>query len=148
MALISKILIAVDRSPLSEKVIEYGYFIARQIHAAIGIIVVDTSTENPSDTLVGYVNSLSEEIQSDEAEFLRAMKDKYADDIPTELFLIAGPITDSILDTAETWGAQIIVAGKPSHKALSRLFTGSTSDDLIHATDVPLLLVPLAKTDQ
>ncbi|UMQ43155.1 universal stress protein [Chryseobacterium sp. Y16C] len=148
MELISKILIAVDGSASSEKIVEYGYNMARQIHARVGILMVEDSDINLADTLVEYVNSLNKDQQPVESDFLYKMKSMFAKGTPTELFLVKGPVRDVIFDTATAWGAQIIVAGIHHQTGISRFFVSSTADDLLHSTNIPIILVPLSKTEQ
>lgn len=50
-----------------------------------------------------------------------------------------------ILAVAEEFNAELIVMGDRAAPALSRMFLGSTAQNVIHQSSVPVLIVPLAK---
>lgn len=80
MESIKKIMIILDHSTFSEKVIHYGYHIARQLNASVDLLLMDDSLEEPIDTLVPYDALYAEDIEGLE-RFLHEMKDKYSEGI-------------------------------------------------------------------
>jgi nucleotide-binding universal stress UspA family protein len=54
----------------------------------------------------------------------------------------SGPAWRSLLDTARSIGADVLVCGTRGRGAFARALLGSTSSSLLHHTDIPLLVVP------
>jgi len=50
-------------------------------------------------------------------------------------------ISDTILDDARKWRADLIVMGTHGHRGFNRLLLGSDAERVLHDTPVPILLV-------
>ncbi|WP_407478616.1 universal stress protein [Elizabethkingia meningoseptica] len=142
---IEKILIVADDSPISVKAVHYGYALARQLRAKVALLSVENTLENPPDTLVPYEVPYAESRFEHLENFLSAMERDYADGIETEKFVEEGNIKETVLRVADKWKAQVIVAGTHARKGLGRLILGSTSEDILHGSKIPMFIVPLDK---
>lgn len=142
---LSKILIIADETPLSEKAIRFGYFIANQMQAEVALLNVDDSGEQPMDTLMPYDMMDGENHYKRAKAFLEEMEKKYSNGTPTRIFMAEGGVKESVLAHATLWDAQLIVAGTHARKGLSRLFMGSVSESILHDTEIPMLIVPMDK---
>ncbi|MDE5492749.1 universal stress protein [Elizabethkingia meningoseptica] len=142
---IEKILIVADDSPISVKAVHYGYALARQLRAKVALLSVENTLENPPDTLVPYEVPYAESRFEHLENFLSAMERDYADGIETEKFVEEGNIKETVLRVADKWKAQVIVAGTHARKDLGRLILGSTSEDILHGSKIPMFIVPMDK---
>ncbi|MCT3639637.1 MULTISPECIES: universal stress protein [Weeksellaceae] len=142
---IEKILIVADDSPISVKAVHYGYALARQLRAKVALLSVENTLENPPDTLVPYEVPYAESRFEHLENFLSAMERDYADGIETEKFVEEGNIKETVLRVADKWKAQVIVAGTHARKGLGRLILGSTSEDILHGSKIPMFIVPMDK---
>ncbi|EPJ52769.1 MAG: hypothetical protein OFPI_12790 [Osedax symbiont Rs2] len=61
-----------------------------------------------------------------------------------ETLLAEGPIHREIIDAAERLGVDMIVMGTRTHSATKQFFMGSTANQVMRHSDVPVLVVPLS----
>ena len=61
-----------------------------------------------------------------------------------ETLLVEGAIHRSIIEAAERLGADMIVMGTRTHSATKQFFMGSTANQVMRHSDVPVLVVPLS----
>jgi nucleotide-binding universal stress UspA family protein len=145
------ILVALDGSALAEQVLPHVEALARkfqsrvtllQVTASAAEIIASTAVGEP----VGAVPIDPEPIV--EAEQERA--ESYLEDLARELRShgltvdheeVEGPVTDAILRRAAADGADLIAMATHGRGGLSRLFFGSTTEDVLRHAACPLLLV-------
>lgn len=143
MNLIHRILIILDDSPLSEKVVDFGYLIARQLQAKTALLYVDNYFELPVDTIVPYDTIYTEESRVIKGKhFLERMQQQYSQGIETRIFVREGEIKDTVLFIAGKWGAHMIVAGTHARKGINKIIRGSVSEKILHDAKIPMLIVP------
>lgn len=135
-------MIILDHSTFSEKVIHYGYHIARQLNASVDLLLMDDSLEEPIDTLVPYDALYAEDIEGLE-RFLHEMKDKYSEGIETGIHVLQGNIREGVLLMAERCQSELIISGTHARTGLERFFSGSVSEDILRHASVPMLIVPV-----
>ncbi len=153
-----KVLIALDYDPTSQKVAENGFMMAISMNAEVTLMhvisepVYYATTEyspimglNDPLTSLGIMNLGSvDEIKKVSKDFLEKLKQHLGDEaIKTRV--AEGDFADSILDTAKTTHADIIVMGSHSRKWLEEILMGSVTAKVLHHTTVPLFIVPTKK---
>ncbi len=155
---IKKILIALDYDPTSQKVAETGFMMAKSMNAEVTLMhviaepVYYASAEySPIMGLSGPLNSsgfmsieTEAEIKKVSQHFLDKSKKHLGDDA-IQTFVTEGDFADSILDTAKTIHADIIVMGSHSRKWLEEILLGSVTEKVLHHTTIPLFIVPTKK---
>lgn len=63
-----------------------------------------------------------------------------ADQISTEI--LEGPLIDTLLDSAKSHQADLLVLGSHGHGVVARLLLGSTAQRIINQATIPILIVP------
>lgn len=149
-----KVLIAIDYNPVSEKVVDAGYKLAKQMHAEVSLIhvVADVSyygVQYPS--FMGYGGfdtsidlNLAAEMRNVAKNYLETVA-KHLNDPYVVTQLGYGDAADAILKYAEGWKANVIVLGTHSHNFLEKLLLGDVASQVLKHTKVPVFMVPIKK---
>ena len=150
-----KVLIAIDYNPVSEKVAEKGYELAKQLGAQVCLLhVMDDSgyyqTQFP--TFLGYTGvttfgpdiNLAVELRNIAENFLEKAA-AHLEDPNVQTHLAEGDTAKNLLAYAEEWDANVIVMGTHSHSALEKLLIGTVAEKIIEKTKIPVYLVPVKK---
>ena len=153
----SKILIALDYDPTAQKVAEMGFSLCNGIANEITLLHV---IENPShytstvyDPIMGfggYVdidlvgNEAVNKIKSESAKFLNKVKEHLGND-KIKTLVKQGNAGEIIKSTAVALHAGMIVMGSHSRQWLERVLLGSITEQVLHNTTIPLLIIPTKK---
>ena len=115
-----KVLIAIDYNPVSEKVVDAGYKLAKKMDAEVVLIhvVADVAYYGVQcPTFMGYEGfdtsidlNLATEMQNVEKNYLETVA-KHLNDPSVGTQLRFGDAADAILKYAEEWNADVIVLG-------------------------------------
>jgi nucleotide-binding universal stress UspA family protein len=140
------ILVAVDLSPASKKVIEAAGKVAKLTGAAVYILHV----AEPEPDFVGY-DAGPEVVRTQVAQELRrehrdvqALAEKLRnDDIDATALLVRGPTVETTLKEADNLKAELIVVGTHGHGAVYDVLIGSYSAGIIRKSTLPVLVVPI-----
>jgi nucleotide-binding universal stress UspA family protein len=149
-----KALIAIDYNPVSEKVVDAGYKLAKQLDAEITLIhvVADVAyygIQYPN--FMGYDGfdtsidlNLAMEMRNVAKNYLETVA-KHLNDPTVGTELRYGDAADAILKYAEEWKADVIVLGTHSHNFLEKLLLGDVASQVLKHTKVPVFMVPVKK---
>lgn len=153
---IKKVLIALDYDETSKKVAEQGFAMAKAMKAEIILlhVIFEQSIyyfEQPIDySSYTYMPELKidrkDDLKKIAQDFLDKTK-KHLGDESIETILNEGPIAETILNTAKTMKADIIVMGSRSRKWLENIIIGSDAENVLKKTNIPLYIVPIKKQD-
>jgi len=141
-----KILIAVDSRENSMTVAKKGFELAEQLNAEAGLIfVVDISKAMgnpdagilPNDALI----ILKREAQDSLDQLIR-MNNRSIDTIK---FMPEGLPKESIIKTAEIWGADLIVMGLHGKSGFGIFVMGSISQYISLHSKIPVIIIPPEK---
>lgn len=149
-----KILIAVDDRENSMTVAEKGFELAKQLKAEVALIYVveltkaiknnpyirNQAIENPNiEVLIkDTMNTLTKEAE-DALEKIIQTNNKSKDTIK---FMPEGFPKECILETADTWGADLIVIGLHGKTGFSIFVMGSISQYISLHSKIPVLIIP------
>ncbi len=137
-----KVLIAVDDSEHSIKVVEHGVNSSSQLGATIALVfVIDTTKVNNEGK--------SGRLPQEQIAKLKDGAEKFIDGIVNQLnldkferFLPEGKPSKEIVSTANTWGADLIIMGTRGKTGIKRLLLGSTAENTLRLSNIPILIVP------
>lgn len=149
-----KIVIALDYSPMAEKVAELGYAFAKAMNAQVILLhVVSDYTYYSSldySPIMGYdsFSSLSsiqlatiDGLKDEAKNFLDRTKEHLGDAaIQTEVS--DGDFADAIMDTAKKLNADIIVLGTHSRSGIEKMLVGSVTEKILRHSTIPLFVIP------
>lgn len=139
------ILVAVDFSPVSEKLIEQVVAIARSQGGRLWLVHVAA----PDPDFAGYDagpqevrDTVATELR-DEHRQLQSRATRLRDEgIEATALLVQGPTVNTLLREAEKLGADMIALGSHGRGFASRALLGSVSEGVLRRADVPVLIVP------
>ena len=154
MKKINKVLIALDYNPNAQNIAESGFELAKSLNAQVILLHVISDpayyASTVYDPIMGFggfanLNSLEsgvlDDIKKNAEDFLSKSK-TYLGDESIETIAIEGDIADGIIETAKEQKADIIVLGSHSRKWLEQILLGSTAEEVLHQSTIPLFIVP------
>lgn len=141
-----KILVAVDLSPASEKVVETAGAVAKLTGATIYILHI----AEPEPDFVGYDagpevvrTQVAQELRREHRDVQALAKKLRNEDLDATALLIRGPTVETTLKEAENLEADLIVVGTHGHGAVYDVLVGSYSAGIIRRSKLPVLVVPI-----
>lgn len=136
-----RILIAVDDSPIAEKVCEFGFQMAKQMNSEIALIsVVDTSFLITRGGV--SPKEVADEIKIELQKHQKNIVSRIFKDSPIKTFTEEGSPYVTILRVAEEWEANILVIGTHGKTGLTHLLLGSVAERVIRHSKKPVLVIP------
>jgi len=153
----AKVLIALDYDPTAQKVAEAGFSIASAMKAEVTLlhIISDpvyyaTTSYSPIMGLMGEMETLP--VQLENMEGLKTVTQHFLDkfkhhlgDETIQTIVEEGDFASTILKTAKSIHADVIVMGSHSKKWLENIVMGSVTLDVLRHTSIPLFIVPTKK---
>jgi nucleotide-binding universal stress UspA family protein len=149
-----KVLIALDYNPTAQKVAEVGSSMAKAMKAEIVLLHViadplyySSPEYSPIMGFNGFIETGQLQLYSVDAlekaslHYLDKSK-QHLGDKTIQTLVMQGECADSILKTAKDLNADIIVMGSHSRKWLENIVMGSVTEEVLHGTTIPLLIVP------
>lgn len=138
---IHKILIAIDNNPSSEMVALSGLQLAKQYNAEIALVSIPASDESDDDapTQRERDDMMEHNLNASQLNVIK----KVFKSFPVKTFVSKGVPYKVIIDTAESWGADIIVMGTHGRKGLPHLLLGSVAEDVIQHSKKSLVIIPV-----
>ncbi len=140
------ILVAVDLSGASQKILQYVETLALNLSAKVWLLYA----EKPDLGFVGFgpgrPQSVLDKVAHDfkeKREELQHEVDKLRDfGVDVESLLVQGTAVEVILDEASKLKTDLIVVGSHGHGAVYHLMVGSVSKGVLHQSTCPVLVVP------
>ena len=141
-----KILVAVDLSDATTKIIEVTEYLAKATQGEV--LVLHVAEAEPD--FVGYdagPDVVRDQVAKEFREEHRGVQ-AHADSlreagIEAKALLIKGPIIDTVLREANRFGAEVLIVGSHGFGALYDLLVGSASRGILKNTKIPVLVVPV-----
>jgi nucleotide-binding universal stress UspA family protein len=140
------ILVAVDLSPGSEKVVATAGKLAKLMEARVYVVHI----AEPEPDCVGYDagpevvrTQVAEELHREHRDVQALAQRLREQDIDATALLIRGPTVDTALKEAASLEAGLIVVGSHGHGAVYDVLVGSYSAGIIRRSKLPVLVVPV-----
>lgn len=139
------ILVPVDFSEVSEKVMDTAALMAKSFNAKLVLLHVAA----PEPEFIGYDpgpvsvrNSVARELVDEHQRIHRMDKQLEQRGLSVTSLLIQGYPVEKILEEAAKLKADMIVMGSHGHGALHNLLVGSVAEGVMRKTTCPVLVVP------
>jgi len=149
-----KVLIALDYNPTAQKVAEAGFSIAKAMNAEITLLHVISDPMYYSSVeyspIMGFNGSIeigpvnpinSDSIKKAALHYLDKSR-QHLGDKNIKTMLGEGDYADSILKSAKDIKADMIILGSHSRKWLENILIGSVTEEVLHHSTIPLLIIP------
>ncbi len=140
-----KLLVGIDLSPSTEKVVEKAAVLARALSAKIWLLHV----ADPEPDFVGFDASpaYDRDVRSRtfhaEHSQLQAIANKLRlDGLDATALLVQGPTAATILQEAVKLAADMVIVGSHGRGAIHRLLVGSVSEEVLRKAGCPVLIIP------
>jgi nucleotide-binding universal stress UspA family protein len=138
-----RLLVPVDSTPLAEEALVHAQRLAAACDAEVLLLYV---WDNMGYQLGSFPeNELGAKKQEEHAAakfyIIETTHRLQKQGVRARWKLLSGPISQCIVDTAHSSGADLVVMATHGLTGISRMVEGSISDEVLHATQVPLLLV-------
>ena len=140
------ILVTIDFNGKERTVLEKAYQLAAAFNCKLWIMHIAA----PDPDFVGY-SAGPEEVRDDRAEDLREehrllqnySKEMNERGVDADGLLVEGATIETILKQADKFQSDIIISGHETHGFFYRAIIGSTAEQLIEKSKIPVLIVPL-----
>jgi nucleotide-binding universal stress UspA family protein len=141
----SRVLVCVDLSEVTDAVVEQGALIAGALGAEVRLLHVGP----PDPDFVGYDagpgtvrDDVARTLREEHRALDRLVARFQAAKVVANPLMVLGSTVSTILEQAKNFGADLLVLGSHGHGALFNLVAGSVTQGVLHAATVPVLVVP------
>lgn len=137
---IKRILLATDGSTASIIATQYAVALAKVMDASIKAIFVESNDEGNSPDGIIDRGSLKE-IRPTAAGLDVARMYAEKNNIDYEVAVIKGTVAKTIIETAEEYGADVIIVGNTARSGLRRIALGSAAEMVVKNSSIPVLVL-------
>ena len=146
---INKILIAIDGSPYSDHIIDYGIFIANTMKSEVAVahiselpmaapFMVDPLSNEPTTMVMEVMQA-----QDDANKVLfRYIQKKWGNKIPLHIYTKVGKPKEEILAIADEYQADLIILGTHGRVGFDHFISGSVAEGVVRRSLCPVLVIP------
>jgi nucleotide-binding universal stress UspA family protein len=146
------ILVAVDGSEHAERALAEAIDLARLANATLTLVtaVPDASMLGAGAVFAYAVDydSIQNDLHSQYRDLLDSEKAKVPPEVDSRALLLEGRPSRAILDEVESGGHDLVVMGSRGRGGLRSLMLGSASQEVLHASPVPVLVVHLPSDEK
>ncbi|MBY0487621.1 MAG: universal stress protein [Flavobacteriaceae bacterium] len=152
-----KVLMALDYNPNTIKIAEIGFSFAKAMDAEITLLhvveneVYYTSFMTSPITGIGDFDSatfyqfINSDGLSDAANYYLEKVKLHLNDKKIKTLVENGDFAEVILKTAKHLKVDLIIMGSHSQKWLEKVLIGSTTENVLNQSSIPLLIIPTKK---
>jgi nucleotide-binding universal stress UspA family protein len=137
---IKKILVPVDYSDNSKKILESASFFAAKCEAAVHVLYVVQSFEDYSGFFVPHtpIAKFEEEMVSGAEAKMESILAEY----PTAAAkVLCGDVAEEIVSYADRESFDLIIMGTHGYKGLERVMFGSVADKVVKSAPCPVMTI-------
>jgi nucleotide-binding universal stress UspA family protein len=153
-----KFIVALDFSDITQKVLEHARIMGSALNASVTLIHV----AEPHPDQIAYDFDPASISAIDPAEIRDSIAQRFRnehqtlqqhaeklrdDDIDCTALMVQGESVELLLNQAEKLSADFIMAGSHGKGMISQLLLGSTSEELMKKSTIPVYLVPADKSE-
>lgn len=144
MSDIRKILVPVDFSRNSCKVLRSAGGLAKSFEAQLAVVFVVQSFDDYSGFFVPHVpiSQLEEEMVLNAEDKMQSfVKECLEPETPVQTRVLAGDVAETIVDHATDIGIDLIVIGTHGYKGMERVLFGSVAEKVVKTAPCPVLTI-------
>jgi nucleotide-binding universal stress UspA family protein len=141
---LKKILIPVDFSENSSKIIQYGVFMAKQFEAEISVVFVAQTFHDYSEFFEPHmpIIQFEEDLVTSAHERMDLFLAENMDAAVTfDSKIMVGDVAEEILDLVDSLKIDMIVMGTHGYKGLDKILFGSVAEKIVKMASCPVLTV-------
>ena len=144
-----KILIAVDDSKYAHQAAAYGFALAKKLAANVALIHVNDipiAMNVTGDPMLGDPGMILPDImdlqKKASQELFNKLKAEFGSESITNEYIVDGSASNQIVETANEFGASIIVLGTHGRTGFDHFISGSVAESVSRHANCPVLIVP------
>jgi nucleotide-binding universal stress UspA family protein len=140
---IKKILVPVDFSDNSKKILKSARYIAETFSASLSLIFVVQSFEEYSGFFVPHLplDKLADDMLVGAQKKMANFVEDYLGDLPVQTEIVVGDVAEKILAYAEKEQMDLIIMGTHGYKGLERVLFGSVAEQVVKNSPCPTLTI-------
>ncbi|MCA5004882.1 universal stress protein [Sphingobacterium bovistauri] len=145
-----RILLAIDDSPCTQKVVNYAQEFIADKETSIALITVVPPTSPATygaDPLLGQqpiiVPEITEIQQNTAEQYIAKVASEFSSTNQVFTFTRIGNIKEEILILANEWSADLILMGSNGRSGFDHFISGSVSESVIRKATCPVLVIPI-----
>lgn len=141
---IKKILVPVDFSENSVKIVQESLYFAESCKAQLSFIFVVQSFEDYSGFFVPHmpIARFEEELlQSAEKKMQEYLEEHLPPGLPYHSKVVAGDVAEEIVGYAESEGFDLIIMGTHGYKGLEKVLFGSVAEKVVKIAPCPVTTI-------
>jgi nucleotide-binding universal stress UspA family protein len=140
-----RVLVGIDDTALSERLVEYAAAFARAFGARLSLLRAYDWSERMAMVEAPTIEVVTNAQPKEEAE-ARALLDRFAqplrdEGLHVETVVVDDAAGDAILQESRREPETLVVLGAHDHGWLSRLVRGSTEHDVLNRFEMPVLII-------
>lgn len=140
------ILVAIDLEESNYQLIDQAAMIAEKFEAKLWLLHI----ASPEPEFIGraagpkYLREvLAHDLRDDHKKLQELTNGLKAKNIEAEGLMVQGPTIEMIVTEAQKLDCSLLMIGSHKHGFLFKAFFGSTAEDLMSHTSIPVMVVPL-----
>jgi nucleotide-binding universal stress UspA family protein len=137
----NKILVTLDATPTDRAIIEHVKELAKFMHSRVALLHVADGWAARTHG----ADAVSAEVAEDKAYLAEVRSEFQSAGIPADAELAYGEPADEIIKWVEEKGCDLVAMSTHGHHFVADVFLGSTSRQVRHSVDVPVLLLRAPK---
>ena len=141
---IEKILVPIDFSENSAKVLDTAIFFAEKFNAKLFVVFVMQTLEDYSGFFVPHmpIAQFEEEMrQSAEKKMGSFIEENMKKGVPHDATVLNGDIAEELINYAKDKDTDLIIMGTHGYKGLEKVLFGSVADKVVKLAPCPVLTV-------
>lgn len=154
---IKKIIIGVDSNDIAEHAATYGFEMARKFNAQVGLVhiiepnVMVQQNDGLMGNMVPDIGTADVELMDIQNQASEKLIDKitakFGEGVDVTHFSEYGDTADGIIACCDEFGADMIVIGTHNRTGIDRFLMGSVAEHVVRHAHVPVLVVPMPKSN-
>ncbi len=139
-----KIMVPIDFSENSPKVLQSAVEVAEKFEAALSVVFVVQSFEDYSGFFVPHmpISQFEQEmVDSAEKKMESFLAENLNSDVPYNSAVLQGDVAEKIIEYAEKNDISMIVMGTHGYKGLEKVLFGSIAEKVVKTSPCPVLTV-------
>lgn len=143
-----KILVTIELNENDQLLIDKAFQLAKAFNSKVWIVHIAA----PHPDFVGYGvgpqyirDTRATELREEHKKIQNYVTSLINKGIDAEGLLVQGATIEMVLEEATKLNADLIIAGHHKHGFIYKALSGSTSEEIVKKSDIPILIVPLNK---
>jgi len=139
-----KIMVPIDFSENSPRVLEAAVDVAEKFEATLSIVFVAQSFEDYSGFFVPHmpISQFEDEmVEGAEKKMVSFLAENLKSDLPHSSTVLKGDVAEELTEYADKNDIAMIVMGTPGYKGLEKVLFGIVAEKVVKASPCPVLTI-------